>query len=960
MYCKFCGQKIKDGVNFCPHCGKPTSNKISNGGEQKRNKKKGSGSRRFIPIIVLELILVLIISGVIFRIYKERSENHKFIAYYEPVDEEKIRYEQGERFVEAHLLLTAREDADFEEIEALVQKRNGEIIGYISLTQDYQLLFENEKDRDSLLKLIAELKKDKHVDSVTLENVFEMTHDQVDYGKDPWISTNRPDLKPGWDEIPSGSNWWATAIRMPEVWGMDYDFKTIRVGLIDSYFDTENDDLKDAFAKNGVIGQDQLNITELYKKAKKEEQQGINTNPSSGTLAHGTHCAGLIGARNNEFGICGINQKAELYGVSLHGNKEQWNFSMMSYKYAIATLLSKKVKVISISMGADLLTFAANMEAYGGDGRTTLAIDHVKNAGDTLSLFLKRCLKKHDFLIIKAAGNTSGSQYVETAITQEHPYGYRDREKQDPKSSVKQMKCDAEYDFFGNISDSDVKNHLIIIGSVDCVIGSKFFPNDEIWLPNKMVYDYELSGFTNIGRPEIYAPGGVFKGYNDPTEIPVLSDVPNDGTDYMSGTSMATPVVAGVSALVWGVDPDLTAVEVRDIILKSADVQNVSDTVNKQQALPGQNTFKVVNAIKAVESVTGHNPSLDRPLEEDSFFIGITYETTIDSNGQEQQNDVPANITIEDTSGKIISDILVEGNQFTAELSPGTYNVTLTAAGYETIEETITAEAGKTLFKAYEMKPEAGDNASYASVIEMLEKEYGTFKIKIDDEPIATFLNGADYKVEAIGLCYLKLIDFNNDGIQELLAVAKHENDAEYTVMVYTQNKGRVEQLISNEGLTTFHNYYKGTYYYDYCRDLVLITNTNHQTYINSGFVTDPYLYDEIWGYEDGSFKMISATFKSSYYSQDEEYPYDEHWTENFYVMDEPMDIMDYVDFDKWKVSEEEYKRARPTWLDQHLVEDRVTLRASVFDGSIAEGYYDNLDDEALRQSIEQVKREVQ
>jgi hypothetical protein len=124
MYCKFCGQKIKDGVNFCPHCGKPTSNKISNGGEQKRNKKKGSGSRRFIPIIVLELILVLIISGVIFRIYKERSENHKFIAYYEPVDEEKIRYEQGERFVEAHLLLTAREDADFEEIEALVQEAN--------------------------------------------------------------------------------------------------------------------------------------------------------------------------------------------------------------------------------------------------------------------------------------------------------------------------------------------------------------------------------------------------------------------------------------------------------------------------------------------------------------------------------------------------------------------------------------------------------------------------------------------------------------------------------------------------------------------------------------------------------------------------------------------------------------------------------------------------------------------
>lgn len=961
MYCGFCGKKIEDNSRFCPYCGKSTDNEESSEKEQKRKKKKKSAPNWFMPLVILELIFIFLISIAVYRIYKDHSLDNELIAYYEPVDEEKIRYEQGEKFVEGHLLLTAKEDAVFEDIETLIQKHNGEIIGYISLTQDYQLQFKNAKDKESLLKLISEIKKDKQVESVILENVFEITHNQVDYGKDPWISTNRPDLKPGWNEIPSGSNWWATAIHMPEIWSMNYDFKTVRVGLIDSYFDTENDDLKDAFAKNGVIGQDQLNITALYKKAKKEEQKGVETKPTSSEIAHGTHCAGLIGARSNEFGICGTSQNAELYGVSLYGNHEQWNFSMMTYKYAIATLISKKVKVISISMGADLLTFAANMEAYGGDGRTTLAIDHVKYLSDTLTIFLKRCLKHYDFLIIKSAGNNSGGQYVETAVDKNHPYGYRNREKQDPDSAVKQMKCDAKYDFFGHISDPDIKNHLIIVGSVDCVIGSRFIPNDEVWLPNKMVYDYELSFFTNIRRPDIYAPGGFFKGYNDPTEIPVLSDVPDDGTDYMSGTSMATPIVAGVSALVWGTNSNMTAVEVRDTLLKSADIQEVSKTVNKQKASPGQDSFKVVNAVKAVNEVTGHDPTTDRLLEETSFFMGITYETTVDKNGQTQQNDVPANITIEDASGDRISDIVIEGNQFMVELSQGTYNITLTAAGYETITDSITAEEGKTLFKAYEMKPEVKDGVSYASVIEMLEKEYGTFGIKIGDKPLVQYANGADYLVEAIGLCYLRLIDFNNDGVQELLAVAKHENDPEYTVMVYTQNKGRAEQLISSEGLTTFHNYYKDSGY-SYCRDLVLLTNANQQTFINSGFMTDLYFYDEIYGYEDSEFKLISATLVKSYYLEDNHYPYDAHFTQEYYVFDEPMGMMDdYLeDFGQWRTTKEEYYKALPSWFGQQIIEDRINFKDSIFSSSIAEGDYYDLDPEALKKSVEQVKQEVE
>jgi len=47
------------------------------------------------------------------------------------------------------------------------------------------------------------------------------------------------------------------------------------------------------------------------------------------------------------------------------------------------------------------------------------------------------------------------------------------------------------------------------------------------------------------------------------------------GSDYryMSGTSMATPYVTGLAALIWGFKPDLTYLQIKDIILNSVDAR---------------------------------------------------------------------------------------------------------------------------------------------------------------------------------------------------------------------------------------------------------------------------------------------------------------------------------------------------------------------------------------------------
>lgn len=78
----------------------------------------------------------------------------------------------------------------------------------------------------------------------------------------------------------------------------------------------------------------------------------------------------------------------------------------------------------------------------------------------------------------------------------------------------------------------------------------------------------ELSAsFSNYGkaRVDLFAPG-----------VDILSTVPGGGTERLSGTSMAAPVVSGVAALLMSYFPALSAHDIKDILLQSARRINVS------------------------------------------------------------------------------------------------------------------------------------------------------------------------------------------------------------------------------------------------------------------------------------------------------------------------------------------------------------------------------------------------
>lgn len=78
---------------------------------------------------------------------------------------------------------------------------------------------------------------------------------------------------------------------------------------------------------------------------------------------------------------------------------------------------------------------------------------------------------------------------------------------------------------------------------------------------SSLSYDKNLpASFSNYGKinVDVFAPG-----------VDIYAPVPNDKYEALSGTSMAAPSTAGVAALIRGYYPNLTAKEVKEIIMKS-------------------------------------------------------------------------------------------------------------------------------------------------------------------------------------------------------------------------------------------------------------------------------------------------------------------------------------------------------------------------------------------------------
>jgi thermitase len=121
--------------------------------------------------------------------------------------------------------------------------------------------------------------------------------------------------------------------------------------------------------------------------------------------------------------------------------------------------------------------------------------------------------------------------------------------------------------------------------------------------------------FTNYGDwIELSAPG-----------VSIYSTLPNNTYGYMSGTSMSAPFVAGVAALVWSVNPNLTSNQVRAVLRSTADDLGPS-------GFDPYYGYGRVNAWKAVKSVISPQDIALTAITPNKNIVGEGFTVTIKVN----------------------------------------------------------------------------------------------------------------------------------------------------------------------------------------------------------------------------------------------------------------------------------------------------------------------------------------
>jgi subtilisin len=155
--------------------------------------------------------------------------------------------------------------------------------------------------------------------------------------------------------------WNISLVNAPKAWGRGYTGKGVKVAVLDT----------------GIASHPDLVIS-----------GGASFVPGVASYndghGHGTHCAGVIGARNNSFGVVGVAPNASLYAVKVlnDGGSGSLSWILAGMSWAI----TNGMHVISMSLGSN----SAPSTAY------TTAINQLHAAGIT---------------VVCAAGNSFGTAF---------------------------------------------------------------------------------------------------------------------------------------------------------------------------------------------------------------------------------------------------------------------------------------------------------------------------------------------------------------------------------------------------------------------------------------------------------------------------------------------------------------------------------------------------------------------
>jgi cell wall-associated protease len=267
--------------------------------------------------------------------------------------------------------------------------------------------------------------------------------------------------------------------------------------LIDGEVEKHDKEVAAAKDSRKAVGDNPDDPTERYYGSPK-----LNIGMSEELAMHGTHVAGIIGAkRGNNVGVDGVadNVRLMMIGVVPGGGDERDKDVANGIRYAV----DNGAKVINMSFGKRFSPYKEAVDA---------AI---------------RYAESKDVLLVHAAGNES--ENVDSTMKYPTP----------------------------TYEDGTVAKNYITVGNT-----------------TRRMDKGLVAASSNYGQKtvDLFAPG---------TDID--NTTPHNAYQSLTGTSMAAPCVAGVAAMLRSYFPKLTAVQVKDILMKSVYKPDV------QVRVPGTN-----------------------------------------------------------------------------------------------------------------------------------------------------------------------------------------------------------------------------------------------------------------------------------------------------------------------------------------------------------------------------------
>ena len=252
---------------------------------------------------------------------------------------------------------------------------------------------------------------------------------------------------------------------------------------------------------------------------------------------HGTHVSGIIVAnRNNDIGIKGVANNVSIMTIRVVPQGDERDKDVANgIRYAV----DNGAKVINMSFG----------KGYKWDKKV---VDEAIKYADSKGV-----------LLVHAAGNDNQNNDV----TDNFPTKYYDSPEADAyalKNKKPEVKPFIPPTPNGMANGGQMQRKDPFAKPAPLDTAKYQLPHAKNWITvGASAYkdnDALKASFSNYGKynVDVFAPGFM-----------INSTTPNNKYEEFDGTSMAAPVVSGLAALILSYYPHLTAVDIKDIIMKS-------------------------------------------------------------------------------------------------------------------------------------------------------------------------------------------------------------------------------------------------------------------------------------------------------------------------------------------------------------------------------------------------------